>query len=617
MMNTKGKTTVVLFALMAVMFIALIANVAYGLRDYGIKSVNNKAIAVAEVVKHGLTAHMINGAMDNRELYLNKIDNIEGISQIWLARADTVIKQYGKGFNNEVARDDIDLEVLQTGKEQVKIQDNLFEESSYRITIPYKSSNDPDLNCTMCHESKVGDTLGAISIVINMDDLKSYGIEAILAIAAIGFVLIIAVLSFVNYVISPYLNIFDSIKSVMKSANEGDYSQRLEKTHGESEEVRVWINTLLEKMQNALLDIEQNFSVFLSHSKKTNQDPLIEVKETVNRLSDIYKFRKTIEHDERLEDVYDRLAFVLNKRFGIENFNFLEADTTNKTVQVVYQDKEILCSVQENGCRADLTNTVVNSCQFENLCNRRFENSCENYICIPYSISNDLDFIINFNCDKEEEHSRVVSLLPKVKDYVDTAKPEIVSKKLMQILEKSARTDALTGLYNRKYLEESVESIVSQSKRANINYGILMCDIDYFKMINDTYGHDIGDRAIKVIADTLIDNTRTSDVVVRYGGEEFIVLLYNCDKDHILEVAEKIRVEFSKKKIKAESTTFTKTISIGASVFPGEDEDDTTFWKAIKYADIALYHAKETGRDRVVMFDKTLLKEDDISDKEY
>lgn len=616
-MKTKAKTTILLFILMAVMFLALIVNVAYGLRDYGIKSVNNKAIAVAEVVKHGLTAHMINGAMDNREIYLDEIGDVHGISQIWLARADTVIDQYGKGFNNEVARDEIDLDVLKNGVEKVKIDDNLFEESSYRITIPYKATDDPALNCTVCHISKVGDTLGAISIVINMDDLKAYGLESILSIAAIGFFLIIAVLAFVNYVISPYLNIFDSIKSVMQSANKGDYSQRLEKTHGESEEVRVWINTLLEKLQNALLDIEKNFSVFLSHGKKANSDPLLEVKETVNRLSDIYKFRKTIEHDERLEDVYERLAFILQKRFNIQNFNFLEADTTNKLIELAYEDKKIMCNAVENGCRADMTNVTVNSCQFENLCNRRFADACKNYICIPYSISNDLDFIINFNFKDEAEHDRVRNLLPMIKDYVDTAKPEIVSKKLMQILEKSARTDPLTGLYNRKFLEESVENIVSQAKRAGITYGILMCDIDYFKMINDTYGHDVGDRAIKVIADTLIDNTRSSDVVIRYGGEEFIVLLYNCGKDHILEVAEKIRVEFAKKKIKAENTTFTKTISIGAAMFPDPEDSDPSFWKTIKYADIALYHAKETGRDRVVLFNKSLLKEEDISDKEY
>jgi diguanylate cyclase (GGDEF)-like protein len=184
----------------------------------------------------------------------------------------------------------------------------------------------------------------------------------------------------------------------------------------------------------------------------------------------------------------------------------------------------------------------------------------------------------------------------------------------MQVLETSARTDPLTGLFNRKYLEESIEQIVQQSKRTKISYGILMVDIDYFKMVNDTYGHDVGDEAIRVIANTLIENTRDSDIVIRYGGEEFVVLLYNCDAKYVVNVAQNIKEAFSKRKINAGSTNFSKTISIGASIFPNNAE---SFWQCIKYADIALYHAKETGRNKVVLFDKSLLKNDEISDNNY
>ncbi|XPV82132.1 MAG: GGDEF domain-containing protein [Halarcobacter sp.] len=202
--------------------------------------------------------------------------------------------------------------------------------------------------------------------------------------------------------------------------------------------------------------------------------------------------------------------------------------------------------------------------------------------------------------------------MPSVQDYIDTAKPEIVSKKLMHMLELTARTDPLTGLFNRKYLEESVKTIVSQAKRSGITYGVFMADIDYFKMINDTYGHDVGDEAIKIISQTLIENVRESDIVVRFGGEEFIVLLYNCDEEYILEVAEKIRIAFSKKEIPAGTTTFNKTISIGASIFPTHTDN---FWQCLKYADLALYHAKENGRNKSVIFSKDILKESDLGDE--
>ena len=199
-----------------------------------------------------------------------------------------------------------------------------------------------------------------------------------------------------------------------------------------------------------------------------------------------------------------------------------------------------------------------------------------------------------------------------IEDYINTARPAIVSKKLMQILNEMARVDQLTGMYNRKYLEEFVEKAVPQALRAGSTYGVLMIDIDYFKMINDTYGHDVGDEAIRVVSKTIKENIRESDIPIRFGGEEFIVLLYNCDKEHVYEVAEKIRTAFSKQKISAGKESFSKTLSVGASLFT---EDSESIWKCIKFADVALYHAKETGRNKVVTFDNSLINEGELDEE--
>jgi diguanylate cyclase (GGDEF)-like protein len=179
----------------------------------------------------------------------------------------------------------------------------------------------------------------------------------------------------------------------------------------------------------------------------------------------------------------------------------------------------------------------------------------------------------------------------------------------MQILNKMARVDQLTGMFNRKYLDEFAETAIPQALRSEVPYGILMIDIDFFKMINDTYGHDVGDEAIRVVSRVIKESIRSSDVAIRFGGEEFIVLLHNCDREHIKEVAEKIRTSFEKQKISADSKTFTKTLSVGAVMFP---DDSSSIWKCIKYADISLYHAKEHGRNQVVCFDESLLKDEDM-----
>ncbi len=603
-MKSQSRINATLLVSMSLVFMVMIGIVAYDIRESGMHGARAKAEAVANLVKIGLTSHMVHGIMGDREQFIEQVENLEGMKRIWIVRGDNVTRQYGKGYHNETLRDTIDQKVLETGKSATEYVDRLFGRSTYRVTIPYKAESKGSIDCLQCHDSQEGDTLGIISIEMNMDDLKEVGLSSVAYSTLFALLLIVFILTFVNRLVGPYIAIFGSIKSVMKKADGGDYSGRIDaaSNRGENKEVAQWINTLLVKLETTLEEIELKTRVFLASKSREHADPLIEVKSTVTRLSDIYRFRKAIEHDEHIEEVYDRFARVLRKQFGLTDFNFIEADTTNKKTEVVHVEKTLMCEAV-TGCRADRTNTVVDSCQFEKICKRMPEGEAE-YICVPYSISNDLDFILTIVSETEEESKRVRGLLPSIQDYVDAAKPEIVSKKLTILLEKSARTDALTGLYNRQYLEESIEKITQQAARTGTSYGVLMADIDFFKMINDTYGHDVGDEAIRVIAQTLEENTRASDMVIRFGGEEFIVLLYNCDADHVLQVAENIREAFSRRKIKAgPGHTFTKTISIGAAIYP---EQSSSFWKVIKYADIALYHAKNSGRNQVALFDGSM-----------
>jgi len=538
--------------------------------------------------------------MKNRDFYINETKNLSNIDDLWIIRSDEVNKQYGAG--NEVIKDEIDKKVLSTGESIAVIDENFFGHSTYRITIPYKAEKTNSIDCLSCHDTQVGNTLGAISMVMTMDDLKDTSLEIMLYVSIISLVLILIILFFVKNLITPYLNIFKSIKEVMKDANKGDYSGRIENIKsGEAKEVAHWINEHMSKLQNNLSEIENKINIFLTaHKSDDNLDPMVEVQNTVTRLADIYKFRKTIEHDETIEDVYTRFAYVLENKFKIKDFNFLEADTTNKKTEIVYVHKKILCNPIEKGCRADRTNIMVDSCQFKDVCenNKETENY---YICVPYSISNDLDFIVSIVTKTKEEHHRVRELLPFINDYVDSSKPEIVSKKLMQILERNAQTDPLTNLYNRKYLEKYIDGQLYSGQYKNTACGLMMVDIDFFKLINDNYGHDIGDIAIKTISNTLTDVVTENDVVIRFGGEEFIVVLNDCTEEKLNAKAEEIRIAFSQQKIQAGSESFSKTVSIGTSLFPNKDK---TFWKYIKQSDIALYQAKHTGRNKVVRYEE-------------
>jgi diguanylate cyclase (GGDEF)-like protein len=158
----------------------------------------------------------------------------------------------------------------------------------------------------------------------------------------------------------------------------------------------------------------------------------------------------------------------------------------------------------------------------------------------------------------------------------------------------------MTGLYNRRFLEDVIDKIMSQANRNKDNYSIMMIDVDFFKKVNDTYGHDVGDRVIVELSKVLKGSIRASDLAIRYGGEEFIVMLQNATDEGALAVANKIHSAFAEIVFGVgNGEKMQKTLSIGMAKFP---TDADTIWKCIKFADTALYEAKNTGRNKIVEF---------------
>lgn len=611
-MSTRQKVTLTLSGLFLIFFISMIIIVSLSFRNFGIESAEKRAMLTAEVVKSGLTAHMVNGIMDKRLYFLNQIESIDNVSALWIARSPTVIEQYGEGLNNEIARDDIDKRVLRSGK-TIEEMTETATKSTLRMTIPFKASAFGATNCMTCHSAKEGEVLGAISMVIDISDIRGSSLATVGYTSLLAVLIMLAVLIVVNRFLKPYVNIFYSIRDVMLAAYNGNYSKRVDGGDmNESRSVAEMLNSLLEKLQKVFDEIDKKVYIFLQNkSKDVSHDPLVNINDTIDKLSEIYKFKQTIEHDENLEDIYERLAYLFKTKFKIDDFTIIEADNTSGIKEVVYSVNGCHCDLANNPdsqCRADRINSIVDSTIFDETCSSFHEKGLE-YLCIPFSISNELNLIVSIVTKDKEESLRVRNLVGLIEDYISTARPAIVSKKLMQILNRMARVDQLTGMFNRKYLDEFAETAIPQALRSKVPYGILMIDIDFFKMINDTYGHDVGDEAIRVVSRVIKESIRSSDIPIRFGGEEFIVLLHNCDKEHIKEVAEKIRKNFAKQTISAGSETFTKTLSVGAVMFP---DDSNSIWKCIKYADISLYHAKEHGRNQVVCFDESLLKNEDM-----
>ena len=171
-------------------------------------------------------------------------------------------------------------------------------------------------------------------------------------------------------------------------------------------------------------------------------------------------------------------------------------------------------------------------------------------------------------------------------------------KKLEEQMRELAAYDSLTNLYNRGACLLALENIIRQSKRAQADLAILFIDLDHFKEINDTYGHDVGDMVIKRFANYLKTSLRESDVIGRIGGEEFLVGLPNLGMDSGQFIAEKLRNNITNEPIIVDTTTTLHiTISIGLTIHHHTEE--INIQNILKKADIALYNAKNSGRNKV------------------
>lgn len=173
----------------------------------------------------------------------------------------------------------------------------------------------------------------------------------------------------------------------------------------------------------------------------------------------------------------------------------------------------------------------------------------------------------------------------------------MVGLRLMKRLNRLAVTDPMTGLFNRRRFNRALREQWEQAERYSENLSLLIIDIDFFKKINDTYGHSAGDEVIKEVSNTILKITRKVDIVSRIGGEEFAVLLPRISRESGLATAERIRRAVKKGMIRAGSGNISVTVSVGVASYPG---DWPSVEELMKGADDALYRAKETGRDRCV-----------------
>jgi len=227
------------------------------------------------------------------------------------------------------------------------------------------------------------------------------------------------------------------------------------------------------------------------------------------------------------------------------------------------------------------------------------------YLCVPLGSENDIIGVVNFSALKENsfdvwgsEESRSSSILR----FSERLGVSLSRLKLMEKLQEYSIKDSLTGLFNRRFMEQSLELEIQRAKRNKASLGILMFDLDHFKEYNDTLGHEAGDNILRKVGDFVLKKIRGSDVACRYGGDEFIIILPEASRDASLRFAEFVASDIKNMDFKiGESPGKLIGISAGVAVFPKHGD---TAHELLVAADKALYSAKRAGRGRVVVAKK-------------
>jgi diguanylate cyclase (GGDEF)-like protein/PAS domain S-box-containing protein len=168
-------------------------------------------------------------------------------------------------------------------------------------------------------------------------------------------------------------------------------------------------------------------------------------------------------------------------------------------------------------------------------------------------------------------------------------------KRRVNELEQAVFRDALTGVGNRKFIEIKINSALREHHEHKISFGLIFLDIDHFKAVNDAYGHQEGDRILQSAAQNLTAHLRSTDICGRWGGEEFIAILYNVNQESLLRIAEKLRAMIANSSVRINGKSVSVTVSIGAALAREGD----TLESLVGRADRLMYRSKREGRNRV------------------
>lgn len=575
-------------------------------------TIREQARMTAEMLRISLTEQMRTGVISERETLFKRLRTIPGLVDVRVLRGEPVIHQFGLGIDGEKPKLDMEKRVLATGEWEEQFTQEKGR-TIYRITIPYIASSMGSLNCLQCHTVPEGSINGAVTLGFSLDDMQRTEVYAIAPLILLLLIFGVALGYFLKRLFQPMVDTAEQLKFVVENAATGDFSGRITAAStDEIGEIASHTNTLMDALEQSIGKISHRIQSLGEHTRRGSdrKSLLTHTVRIVDEMVGATRFKLAVENDLDLEEIHERLRTVLKQHFGLRYFSYYETENGKHLkpvfVEGLQQESELWCApeilINPEVCRCNRVAACVSSAFAPNICNR----FCGNekgmgnmvHFCIPMMLSGQVGGILQIVLN-EDELQQFADIEQTAQLYLNQAAPVIEARKLMQSLKNTAMRDPMTGLYNRRFIEDYIDNLTASTLRQKTNLGVLMCDVDFFKQVNDKYGHDVGDQVIKGLADILKKTVRTSDMVIRFGGEEFLVLLPDTDAEGCMLLAERIRLTMKEHIFQTPQGPLKKTLSVGISLFP---RDGQGFWECVKYSDISLYYAKEHGRDQCVMF---------------
>jgi len=287
-----------------------------------------------------------------------------------------------------------------------------------------------------------------------------------------------------------------------------------------------------------------------------------EVKDIISKLTHINLFKYSIEDNLSINVLYEKIRKELKKEFSIESFAII----------LITDDKEKTLYIQ-----GDLNNKVYN---------------------YTGKVSNESMIKIIFKNNNLSKYSKLI-----LNSYCKETINLIYIQYILLELKNSSLIDPQTQLVNRISFNQEMKTLIPLARRENMNIGVLLINIDRFQAVNDEHGDQFGDRFLKLYADTIKDTIRSSDIAIRFGGGEFLILLINIDtEERTLAIANQLREKLAQAYLLTQNNDhFKKTVCIGVSMFP---EDATDINIIVQNAQTALMSAQDIGRNKIFRYEK-------------